>query len=167
MKTDLTEISPFTDKRSVVVETADNGIETRICMDTGFTTSTEYKLDSDKIEEIEKTTSQLIKDLRFSDHVLGQYWYPTTAMFSTGVIYPHGTVESWKWCYAPIVTMDEEEQKNYPVPGNPGEFYQTRVATDVAEYYGKDEFRAVCKRVGLAKDINVAELESAGSTDNG
>ena len=65
MKTDLTEISPFTDKRSVVVETADNGIETRICMDTGFTTSTEYKLNSDKIEEIERTTSKLIKDLRF------------------------------------------------------------------------------------------------------
>jgi hypothetical protein len=167
MKTDLTEISPFTDKKSVIVEKTDSGIETRICMDTGFTTSTEYKLNSDKIEEIERTTSKLIKDLRFSDHVLGQYWYPTTAMFSTGVIYPDGTVEDWKWVYAPIVTMDEEEQKKYPVPGKSGEYYQTRVATDVAEYYGKEEFRAICKRVGMAKDIETPTVESAGSTNNG
>ena len=68
MKTDLTEISPFTDKRSVVVETADNGIETRICMDTGFTTSTEYKLDSDKIEEIMNKINNIINDNDLSDY---------------------------------------------------------------------------------------------------
>ena len=48
MKVDTTEISPFTGKKSVVVEEYNN-VETRICMDTGFTTNTEYKTDSDKI----------------------------------------------------------------------------------------------------------------------
>ena len=37
-----TTTSPFTGKTSVVVEEV-NGIETRICMDTGFTTNSEYK----------------------------------------------------------------------------------------------------------------------------
>ena len=88
IESDLTEISPFTDKKSVIVENTEAGIETRICMDTGFTTNSEYKIGSEKIEEIEMSTSRLIRELRFTDVVLGQYWYPTTAMFATGMIYP-------------------------------------------------------------------------------
>ena len=124
-------------------------------MDTGYTTNSEYKIGSDIIEEIESTTSQLIKDLRFSDILLNQYWYPTTAMFSTGMIYPDGTKDDWKWCYAPIVEISKEEQKKYPIPGKPGEFYPTRLATDVAEYYDNDDFKSVCKRVGMAKDVSL------------
>ena len=61
---DTTDISPFTGKKSVVVETSEKGIETRICMDTGFTTSTEYEIGSEKVIEYEQTTAKLIKDLR-------------------------------------------------------------------------------------------------------
>jgi len=57
MKSDLTEISPFTNNKSVIVETLENGVETRICMDTGFTTNSEYTVDSD-IASIEETTTQ-------------------------------------------------------------------------------------------------------------
>jgi len=152
MKSDLTEISPFTNNQSVIVETLENGVETRICMDTGFTTNSEYTVDSD-IASIEETTTQLIKDLRFTDVLLKQYWYPTTAMFSTGVIYPEGTPNDWKWVYAPVISMTEEESKKYPVPGKPGEYYETRVGTDVAEYYDKNDFKSLCKRVGMGVDI--------------
>ena len=155
MKTDLTEISPFTNNKSVIVEQLENGVETRICMDTGFTTNSDYKVDSDNIEEIEATTTQLIKDLRFTDVLLKQYWYPTTAMFSTGVIYPEGTPNDWKWVYAPVVNMTEEERKQYPIPGKPGEYYETRIGTDVAEYYDRNDFKTVCKRVGMAEDIEI------------
>ena len=152
-KTDLTEISPFTNKTSVIVEKTDSGIETRICMDTGFTTNSDYKIGSDKIEEVEQSTSRLIRELRFSDILLGQYWYPTTAMFSTGMIYPEGTKDEWNWVYAPIVEVADDEKEKYPVPGKPGEFYTTRLATDAAEYYKPTDFKEVCKRVGMATDI--------------
>jgi len=154
IESDLTEISPFTDKKSVIVENTEAGIETRICMDTGFTTNSEYKIGSEKIEEIEMSTSRLIRELRFTDVVLGQYWYPTTAMFATGMIYPEGTKDKWNWVYAPIVDVPEEEKEKYPVPGKPGEFYTTRLATDVAEYYKPTEFQEVCKRVGMAKHVD-------------
>ena len=157
MKSDLTGISPFTNKKSVIVEKTDAGVETRICMDTGFTTNSEYIIGSDKIEEVEATTSRLIKELRFADILLNQYWYPTTAMFSTGMIYPDGTPQSWRWVYAPIIHMEEEEQKKYPVPGKPGEYYSTRIATDVAEYYEPEQFKEVCKRVGMAKNSDDKE----------
>jgi hypothetical protein len=153
IESDLTEISPFTGKKSVIVETTAAGIETRICMDTGFTTNSEYKIGSDKIEEVEKSTTQLIRELRYTDDSLGQYWYPTTAMFSTGMIYPEGTTEKWNWVYAPIIEVPEEEQEKYPIPGKPGEYYTTRLATDVAEYYVPTDFQEVCKRVGMAKNV--------------
>jgi len=153
MKSDLTEISPFTDNKSVIVETLENGVETRICMDTGFTTNSEYKIGSDGVVSIEETTTQLIKDLRFSDVLLNQYWYPTTAMFSSGVIYPDGNPNDWKWCYAPVIHMTEEEQKQYPIPGKPGEFYASRIGTDVSEFYDKNDFKSVCKRVGMGVDV--------------
>ena len=153
IESDLTEISPFTGKKSVIVETTAAGIETRICMDTGFTTNSEYKIGSDKIEEVEKSTTQLIRELRYTDDSLGQYWYPTTAMVSTGMIYPEGTTEKWNWVYAPIIEVPEEEKEKYPIPGKPGEYYTTRLATDVAEYYVPTDFQEVCKRVGMAKNV--------------
>jgi len=153
MESDLTEISPFTNKQSVILEKTEEGVETRICMDTGFTTSSNYKINSETVTEYEETTTKLIKELRFTDALLGQYWYPTTAMFKTGVLYPDGDKENWKWCYAPIVHMEQEERKNYPVPGKDGEYYESRIATDVAEYYANDNFREACKRIGAAKDI--------------
>ena len=152
-KIDNTEISPITGKKSVVVETDDNGIESRLCMDTGYTTVSNYKIDSPDVDEYESSTSQLIRDLRFVDEELGQYWYLTTVMFSTGMIYPEGTATEWKWVYAPIIDIPKEEQKEYPVPGKTGTYYETRLGVDVAEYYESTEFADVCKRVGVAKEV--------------
>jgi hypothetical protein len=76
-------------------------------------------------------------------------------MFSTGMIYPEGTNEDWKWVYSPIITMSKEEQKQYPVPGKSGEYYETRLGVDVAERYPNNQFREVCKRVGIAKEVEV------------
>ena len=152
MKIDTTHNSPFTNKKSVVVEEY-NGVETRICIDTGYTTNSQYKIGSEKIDEFESTTSELIRNLRYTDWKLGQYWYPTTVMFTNGIIYPEGGLTDWVWVYAPIVELSEEEKKDYPVPGKEGEYYETRVAVDVAERYDHKDFRSVCKRVGLAKDV--------------
>ena len=152
-KIDNTEKSPITGATSVVVETDQNGIESRICMDTGYTTVSKYKLDSPEVSEYESSTSQLIRDLRFTDEELGQYWYLTTVMFSTGMIYPEGTPNDWKWVYAPVINIPKDEQKNYPIPGKPGEYYETRLGIDVAEYYESTQFADVCKRVGVAKEV--------------
>jgi len=153
---DNTEISPITKKESVIVELSEDGIESRICMDTGYTTQTKYKIGDDKvISEYEESTSQLIRDLKFEDKELGQYWYLTTVMFTSGMIYPEGSKDDWEWVYAPIINIPDDEQKQYPVPGKPGEYYETRLGVDVAERYKSSQFADVCKRVGVAKDIEV------------
>ncbi len=152
MKVDTTLNSPFTGNKSVVVEMVGK-IETRICMDTGFTTNSEYKIGSEKIVEFEATTARLIKELRYEDTELGQYWYPTTVMFVHGIIYPEGNLKEWNWVYAPVVKLTEEEKENYPVPGKSGEYYETRVAVDLSEKYAYDDFRGVCQRLGLAKEV--------------
>ena len=152
-KTDLTEISPITGNTSVIVETDDNGVESRICMDSGYTTTSKYKIGSKHIEEYEQTTAKVIKELRYEDKKLNQYWYLTTVMFTHGMIYPDGDLENWQWCYAPIIELNEEESKNYPIPGKDGEFYTSRLGVDVAEFYPKDRFAEVCIRAGIAKEV--------------
>jgi len=151
MKIDTTHISPFTNKKSVVVE-GEGESETRLCMDTGMTTSTIYKIDSDKIEEFESTTSELIRALRHTDEKLGQYWYPTTIMFSDGVIYPSGHPTNWQWSYSPIIDIPKEKQPEYPIPGQEGKYYDTRLAVEESKYFHNEDFRKVCTTVGLAKD---------------
>lgn len=157
---DNTEISPITNTQSVIVEVNEDGMESRICMDTGYTTQTKYKIGDEKvIAEYEASTSQLIKDLRFTDEKLGQYWYLTTVMFTKGMIYPEGTKEDWKWVYAPIIHISKKDQKEYPIPGKTGEYYETRLGVDVAEYYESNQFADVCKRVGVAKEVELTELD--------
>jgi len=153
MKIDTTHKSPFTNKKSVVVE-SDGNNETRLCMDTGFTTSSEYKINSEKIEEFESTTSELIRTLRYTDEELGQYWYPTTIMFSDGVIYPSGHHTNWNWSFSPIIPISKEERENYPVPGKDGSFYDTRLATEQSKVFAHTQFREVCMSVGIAKDAS-------------
>mgnify|MGYP003644307048 FL=1 len=115
--------------------------------------------DEKVISEYEASTSQLIRDLKFTDEKLGQYWYLTTVMFTQGMIYPEGTKEDWKWVYAPIIQISKKDQKEYPVPGKPGEYYETRLGVDVAEYYESNQFSDVCKRVGVAKEVELTELD--------
>ena len=149
MESDLTEISPFTNKQSVILEKTEEGVETRICMDTGFTTSSNYKINSETVTEYEETTTKLIKELRFTDALLGQYWYPTTAMFKTGVLYPDGDKENWKWCYAPIVKLSEVEEKKYSQDVD----YESKIDMDNAQYY--DAYISAIKNI---KGYSLGEL---------
>jgi len=154
MKIDTTHTSPFTNNKSVVVEGSAEH-ETRLCMDTGFTTSAIYNIDSDKISEFEETTSELIRTLRYADEELGQYWYPTTIMFKDGVIYPSGHTSNWKWSYSPIVNIPLDEQKDFPIPGQEGQCYDTRLATELTTEFENTDFRKLCTDVGLAKEDSV------------
>ena len=49
-------------------------------------------------------------------------------MGKLGMIYPEGNIGDWKWCYASVVEIPEEEQKNYPAPN--GSNYTRRYDTE-------------------------------------
>jgi len=125
MKTELTEKSPITGNDCVIVEIID-GKTSKICMESGFMT-------------------------KLKDEELGQYWYLTSVQFRTGMIYPQPNekdANNYEWAFTPIVELSDEEKKNYPIPGKEGEYYGTRLATEITETYKSDQFKHVCKRAG-------------------
>lgn len=121
-----------------------------ICFNCGFTSSTYYTEDNVERAKLLETTSRLVKDLEFFDDERQIYWYPAVVnMGKLGIIYPEGNTESWVWRYAKIVDIPKEEQQNYPVLGEEGEFYTGRLDTENAETYGQYDFLSACDAMGI------------------
>jgi hypothetical protein len=149
MKKDTTENSPFTGKESVIVEIVD-GKTSKICMDSGYMTNDDFNINNKEIlSKYEESMPKLMIEKKYKDTELGQYWYLTSIQFKTGMIYPQpNTIDEYEWVFAPVIGLDADEQLQYPVPGKDGEFYNTRLATEHAEYYTKHNFQGACKRAG-------------------
>tara|TARA_B100000287_G_scaffold289650_1_gene272961 strand:+ start:2536 stop:3009 length:474 start_codon:yes stop_codon:yes gene_type:complete len=154
MKAEKTEQSPITGKNSVLVEDV-NGIESKICMDSGYMTTGDFKFENTKkLEAYEGSMPQLIIDNRFKDEDLGQWWYLTTVQFRTGMIYPQPCKHDlYEWAFTPVIQLDSDEQKQYPVPGKDNEYYESRLATEHTELYQKYDFKGACKRAGAVVDV--------------
>ena len=121
-----------------------------MCFNCGMMSHSQYT--EDKIDSIEHT-SQLIRDLAFKDTERNIYWYPSVVnMGKLGIIYPDGTEFDWKWKFASVVKVDEEEGKNYPIPGKDGEYYTERLDVEHAMEFGQYEFLSACKSMGIVKD---------------
>ncbi len=121
-----------------------------MCFNCGFMSHSGYT--KDKISEIDHT-SQLIRELAFLDDERDIYWYPSVVnMGKLGIIYPDGIPNNWVWKMARVVKVDEEEKKNYPVPGKDDEYYEERLDVDNAVEFGQYEFLEACKSMGIVKD---------------
>ena len=121
-----------------------------MCFNCGYMSHSNYT--EDKVSEIQHT-SQLIRDLAFKDDDRDIYWYPSVVnMGKLGIIYPDGLPNDWNWKFAKVVEVNEEEQKNYPIPGKDGEYYTERLDVDNAVEFGQYEFLEACKSMGIVKD---------------
>ena len=121
-----------------------------MCFNCGFMSHSGYT--KDKISEIDHT-SQLIRELAFLDDERDIYWYPSVVnMGKLGIIYPDGIPSNWVWKMARVVKVDEEEKKNYPVPGKDDEYYEERLDVDNAVEFGRYEFLKACQTMGIVKD---------------
>jgi len=114
------ETSPFTDKQSVLVEHDDQGNKSKYDIESGFFTN-EYPLNYIKYPDenltgqdgYEARLPELIKNLRHDDGE--SYWYPIVVEASDGIVFPLGTLQSWEWCYAPVIdneSTSEADMKN-------------------------------------------------------
>ena len=151
MKTELTEKSPITGNECVIVEIID-GKTSKICMESGFMTNTDFNIENKELlAKYEESMPELMIDTKLKDEELGQYWYLTSVQFRTGMIYPQPSendANNYEWAFTPVIELSEEEKLNYPVPGKDGEYYNTRLATEITETYKSDQFKHVCKRAG-------------------
>ena len=142
---------PICYDRDSCFEDTQEKFKSYMCFNCGFMSSSHYtKENTDNTEN----TSQLVNDLKFFDDERQIYWYPSVVnMGPKGIIYPEGKVESWVWKYAEVVPIKEEEQLDYPIPGEDDKYYTEKLDVEGAKSYGQYEFLDACKEMGITMEV--------------
>ena len=118
-----------------------------ICFKCGFMSDSRFEHDSLQTIENEKTTPQLVTDLKFHDKERNILWYPSVInMGKLGIIFPEGNPKNWRWRYAKVVDIPEDEKELY-------DGHSQRLDIENAETYHKDDFMSACKEMGITKDL--------------
>ena len=103
------------------------------------------------MEQAEKTTAQLIRDLRVEDTDRNLVWFLSVVRTPNGMVFPDGVGDDWKWSCAPVVSIEEVDKEKYPIPGEQGKFFETRLAVEQAKEFPNTEFLAACKELGFVE----------------
>ena len=136
IKLEYDEISPITNNLCVLVEASDTGLNSYICMESGFGTNDLLRIGSDDVNIYEERISQLMRDVKYIDETRGLIWYPSYIHVGSYVLYCIGsTIKDLAWEVAPIVSLSEEESKQYPVPGRENEYFTSRIDIGAAQFY--------------------------------
>ena len=142
MKITYDENSPITNNLCVLVEADENtNIESKICMESGYTTNDRLKLNSSHISEYESRITEYMKSVKFIDET-ESVWYPTFMQMPGGMLYcePNKNNEL-QWKVALVVNIFGEERLKYPIPGKEGEYFTSRLDVENAKIYGQFEFK--------------------------
>jgi len=135
------------------VETTDEGFESYLCFDCGYTTNSALKIGTDECNEQTQNFTNLVRDLKIEDDERGLEWYPSVInMGAMGMIFPEGNSTDWKYLVAKVVPIPDEKRKDYPKPDGSGN-YETFLDIDNALEYKPNKFLTACKDLGIATDV--------------
>ena len=111
------------------------------CINCGYTTTTKFTGTKETNEEFQK----LSEDMKnWAVEKNGKIWIPSIITLPVGMIYPMDDENKvMKWAFAPMVTILEEERKNYP--NENGGFYEKKIDAENPKIY--DEFVMVLSYV--------------------
>jgi len=114
------------------------------CLHCGYVSTTKFIGKKEDNEEYQNLTEDMKNwSKEFNDRI----WIPTMMTLPIGMLYPFDVEEVvadgtrrtvMKWAFAEMVNIPEEEQKNYPIPGDTEQYYETMYDVDNAKQY--DEF---------------------------
>lgn len=127
--------SPFTGRKSVLAEYDDKNGGSYMDIELGYFTNDfplNYKKNPDfDISTYENGMPKIMQDLRRDDGE--SYWYPSTIQTKEGIVFPVGTVEELKWCFADIKHLTDEEKEK---AGDTID-YQAKIDMENAKYYDR------------------------------
>jgi len=144
---DYDEISPLTGNKSVLVEADPNtGIESRICMESGYTTTENLKIGSQDVIDYENSgITQFMCNVKYTDDSLGTVWYPSFIQMQGTMLYcerEQDTTNTLIWKVARVINITENEKLKYPVPGKENEYYTSRLDVENALTFKKFQFKS-------------------------
>lgn len=131
-----------------------NTVSSYLCMSCGYTTTSLQKKNSDFVKEFEETCPDLFKDIAYHDKETDLIWYPTVLNFpDKGLIFPDGSnAFDWSWRAVPVKAVPESEKDKYPIPNEPGKYYNTKADIESSKLYLQNEFINACKYLGIIEE---------------
>jgi len=131
------------------------GITSYLDYKTGYTSNSLLETDSEFIEKIEKEQPKIITELKVEDELRGLNWYPSVINVpSKGMVYPIGSRDEWHWESIPVRDLDEEEQKEYPIPDQEGQYFKSILDIKQKEKYTSDRFMEALGKIGGVVDLD-------------
>ena len=132
----------------------EDGIGTQQCINCGYGTTSNFIGTKEESENFRKLTDEMQS---WAKEEKGRIWIPTMFTLPFGTLYPTNIDGKMKWAFAEMVSIPEEEQKNYP--DERGGFYKQRYDTDNAKLY--DLFlEAMAEMNERAKSDGPSEIQS-------
>ena len=102
------------------------------CVNCGYVSSDNFLGTREDNVEYKKLDELLQKWVKETE---GRLWIPIQMTLPFGMIYPALVDNEMKWVFAEMVEIPEEEQKNYPIEGQEGKFYERKYETDNPKIY--------------------------------
>ena len=102
------------------------------CIWCGYVSSPKFTGIKDENEEYQKLTDDM---KGWSKEAINRIWIPSMFTLPDGMIYPENEDGKMKWKLAELVDVPRDEQKNYPIEGQPDKFYNRRYNTEEPTVY--------------------------------
>jgi hypothetical protein len=117
----------------------------------GYWTNSLMKEGEEFYNEQMSALPELYKDLAWKDKSTELVWLPQTINEpQKGMIFANGTnANEWKWAAVKATPVTEEEKHKYPIPKQPGEFYEWRMDMDTLQHFDEKEFIDALEYIGL------------------
>jgi hypothetical protein len=132
------------------VQEVNQEIKNYQCYGCGFITNSLMKVGSKFLEEQMEILPNLYKELMGEDNDC-KVWMPTTINIpSKGMVFANGvSAEDWKWSAVKSVPVKDEEKEKYPIPNQPGKFYEHRMDMDTITHYEEKDFLEALDFIGI------------------
>jgi len=117
----------------------------------GFWTNSLMKEGNEFYNEQIEILPELYKDLAWTDASTELVWLPQTINEpKQGMVFANGTnAKEWKWSAVKAVPVTEEEKEKYPIPKQPGKFYEYRMNMETLQHFEERDFIDALSYIGL------------------
>ena len=133
------------------MEGVPKGMKGYLCKSCGMTSSSAFTDGSKVLENGLSSMPKFIQDHKFFDEKRKIWWFFAVVQTQKGHVFPEANEKDWHWTFMPVVKITDEELENYPIPGQEGNFYESRLAEEQALKFHKSDFAEAIKMVGLQK----------------
>ena len=131
------------------------GVSSYLDYKTGYTSNSLLETDSEYVTGIEKTQPQIITELKIEDELRGINWYPSVINVpGKGMVYPIGNRGDRKWESIPVRDLEEDEQKEYPIPDQEGKFFKTILDIKQKSSFDNNRFMEALASIGGVVDLD-------------